>query len=59
MARQKTKNCIVCRQPFSGRPNAKTCSARCRKRLQRAKSLLSREIHEAETAEHKIEKWAE
>ncbi|MGA3150756.1 MAG: hypothetical protein ABSD10_04120, partial [Candidatus Saccharimonadales bacterium] len=41
MVRQKTRTCVVCNQPFKGRPNAKTCSERCRKRLQRAKTLLA------------------
>jgi hypothetical protein len=44
MARQKTKLCPSCQQVFRGRKDAKTCSDRCRKRLQRAKDLL---IHDS------------
>lgn len=39
----KTKICRGCYQPFLGRRGAKTCSARCRKRLQRTRQLLARE----------------
>ncbi len=31
------KKCLICNCPFSGRRDAKTCSARCRKRLQLVK----------------------
>lgn len=40
----KTKLCLGCYQPFVGRKDAKTCSARCRKRVQRTRDLLTREI---------------
>src|SRR3954470_20652269 len=38
------KKCVSCGTPFEGRRDARTCSARCRKRMQRAKSLLSTEL---------------
>lgn len=44
MARQKKKTCLYCYAPLSGRRDAKTCSARCRKRLQRARMLLERDF---------------
>jgi hypothetical protein len=31
------KKCLICNSPFSGRKDAKTCSARCRKRLQKVR----------------------
>jgi hypothetical protein len=37
MKKVKTKICIGCHSLFQGRRDAKTCSARCRKRYQRAK----------------------
>lgn len=40
----KIKSCESCNQPFKGRSNAKTCSDRCRKRLQRTKKQLAREF---------------
>jgi hypothetical protein len=40
----KNKICRGCYQPFIGRRGAKTCSARCRKRLQRTRQLLAKEI---------------
>jgi len=43
MARQKNKICPSCHLLFRGRSNAKTCSARCRKRMQRARELMARE----------------
>jgi hypothetical protein len=43
MARQKTKPCLYCYSSFRGRRDAKTCSARCRKGLQRARVLLERD----------------
>lgn len=39
----KTQICRGCYQPFLARRGAKTCSARCRKRLQRTRQLLARE----------------
>jgi hypothetical protein len=44
MARQKKKTCLYCYAPLGGRRDAKTCSARCRKRLQRARNLLARDF---------------
>jgi hypothetical protein len=45
---RKTKNriCIGCSQPFIGRIDAKTCSAKCRKRVQRARVLYQAAIAE-------------
>jgi hypothetical protein len=31
------KKCLICNSPFTGRRDAKTCSARCRKRLQKVR----------------------
>jgi hypothetical protein len=31
------KKCLICNCPFSGRRDAKTCSAKCRKRLQKVR----------------------
>jgi hypothetical protein len=31
------KKCLICNSPFSGRRDAKTCSPRCRKRLQKVR----------------------
>jgi hypothetical protein len=31
------KKCLICNAPFSGRRDAKTCSAKCRKRLQKVR----------------------
>ena len=38
---QKNKICLGCTRRFEGRRDAKTCSARCRKRVQRARSAYS------------------
>ena len=46
----KTKICRGCYQPFIGRRGAKTCSARCRKRLQRTRQLLAKETGWASAA---------
>jgi hypothetical protein len=46
MARQKKKTCLYCYAPLSGRRDAKTCSARCRKRLQRARLLLEHDLEQ-------------
>jgi hypothetical protein len=35
---QKAKVCPGCVRPFVGRNQAKTCSSKCRKRLERAKA---------------------
>lgn len=37
MAKRSRKLCPSCQQLFLGRRDAKTCSERCRKRLQRAR----------------------
>jgi hypothetical protein len=39
MRRTKHRICLGCSQPFIGRVDAKTCSAKCRKRFQRAQAL--------------------
>jgi hypothetical protein len=44
---QKTKTCLSCRELFVARRDAKTCSVRCRKRLQRAVLLLQGADREA------------
>jgi len=41
----KTKLCLGCNQQFEGRPNAKACSSKCRKRIFRAKQAISREVN--------------
>jgi hypothetical protein len=46
MARQKKKTCLYCYAPLSGRRDAKTCSARCRKRLQRARMVLAHDLEQ-------------
>jgi hypothetical protein len=46
MARQKKKTCLYCYAPLGGRRDAKTCSPRCRKRLQRARSLLEQDLEQ-------------
>ncbi len=40
----KSKTCLGCNQIFAGRKDAKTCSVRCRKRLERHKRLLTLEL---------------
>jgi len=40
----KNKTCLGCGNSFLGRKDAKTCSARCRKRLERHKRLLVLEL---------------
>lgn len=44
MARQKSKLCPGCHTLFKGKDTAKTCSARCRKRLHRAQQSLHHEV---------------
>ena len=39
MPRTKRKICLGCGQLFTGRSDARTCSAKCRKRFQRAKII--------------------
>ncbi|HXY18115.1 MAG TPA: hypothetical protein VEH48_01685, partial [Candidatus Nitrosopolaris sp.] len=56
MARQVNKVCQSCQKVFKGRPNAKTCSDRCRKRLQRAKTAVE---NEAERVIVRVEKAAD
>jgi hypothetical protein len=46
MPRQKKKTCLYCYAPLCGRRDAKTCSARCRKRLQRARLLLEHDLEQ-------------
>src|SRR3954469_25326336 len=61
MAKTVNKNCLSCQKTFQGRRDAKTCSASCRQRLQRAaqfigdeaerlKGLVAREIEELEAS---------
>lgn len=47
MPRAKHRLCLGCSQPFSGRADAKTCSAKCRKRFQRAR-ILYRDVLQAD-----------
>src|SRR5579859_2215241 len=57
MARQKIKNCVSCNQPFRGRADKKTCSDRCRKRIQRVKTVIAHEAEAVkESAENVLEK---
>lgn len=44
MAHKVRKQCISCQHLFVGRRDAKTCSERCRKRLQRARALYQRPL---------------
>jgi hypothetical protein len=44
------KKCLSCNRAFIGRRDAKTCSDRCRKQLQRAKYGISRELGEIKEA---------
>jgi predicted nucleic acid-binding Zn ribbon protein len=37
MRKTKHRICLGCNQPFLGRVDAKTCSAKCRKRFERAR----------------------
>lgn len=53
MSRNRTKICLGCQRIFDARKDAKTCSARCRKRYQRAKFLY----YEAKPAEAKSVIW--
>lgn len=39
----RIKSCLHCGQPFFGRRDAKTCSTRCRKALQRSREFLALE----------------
>jgi predicted nucleic acid-binding Zn ribbon protein len=54
MPRIKRKICLGCGQPFTGRSDARTCSAKCRKRFQRAKviyrGVLMHEDHQSALA---------
>ncbi|HET9721868.1 MAG TPA: hypothetical protein VFP32_02450, partial [Candidatus Saccharimonadales bacterium] len=49
MARKVTKQCPACKQLFTARRDAKTCSERCRKRMQRAIKALAAEAEVAKT----------
>lgn len=44
MAHRVRKLCPACQQLFVGRRDAKTCSDRCRKRLQRARVFWKRDL---------------
>ncbi len=46
------KNCQTCNTKFNGRRDAKTCSVKCRKRLQRAKMAI---LHEAGVLKQDVE----
>jgi hypothetical protein len=46
MPRTKRKICLGCGQPFAGRSDARTCSAKCRKRFQRAKIVYRGLLHD-------------
>ena len=46
------KNCQACSTKYNGRYDAKTCSVRCRKRLQRAKRAI---LHETEVLKQEAE----
>jgi len=56
MARVKTKVCLACGESLRGRRDTKTCSARCRKRLHRAKILLQQEVDQARQATQTVAK---
>src|SRR5665213_817170 len=59
MAQKQSKVCPSCKQVFKSRPNAITCSNRCRKRLYRTRLLLASETeslkHTATRALHELE----
>src|SRR5581483_8432232 len=44
MARQKNNICLSCSKTFRSRKGARTCSDRCRKRLQRANAMRSPQV---------------
>jgi len=46
MRRTKHRICLGCSQPFIGRVDAKTCSAKCRKRFQRAQALYRQVVEQ-------------
>jgi hypothetical protein len=50
---QTKRTCLSCSNPFVGRRDAKTCSARCRKKLQRAKANLATELAAIEASAKK------
>jgi hypothetical protein len=54
MLRHKKKTCLYCYAPLSGRRDAKTCSDRCRKRLQRVRMLLEQDIQEKIGSSHEV-----
>jgi len=55
MAKTTNRICQVCGNTFRGRRDAKTCSATCRKRLERQRSLKSRLLDEAKKLEQTAE----
>lgn len=50
MRRTKHRICLGCSEPFIGRIDAKTCSAKCRKRFQRGRAVYQR-VLQKQTAE--------
>jgi hypothetical protein len=55
MAKLTNKLCIICQTTFKGRADAKTCSATCRKRLQRQNGLKAKLLAEARALEQTVE----
>lgn len=51
MAHQRSKLCPSCHTVFRGRKDARTCSDRCRKRLQRATASLQKQLLEIQAEE--------
>lgn len=48
MSHRRKKICLFCYTPFEGRRDAKTCSDRCRKGLQRSKVMYEEAARVAE-----------
>lgn len=48
------KRCPVCRRDFEGRRDKKTCSDRCKKRLQRAVPISERMVEDFTEAQYAI-----
>src|SRR3989338_1518297 len=40
----QNKICVGCNKQFEGRPNAKACSSKCRKRFFRARQAIAQEV---------------
>jgi len=59
MARQKTSICLSCNTTFRSRRGAKTCSDRCRKRLQRANASVKKEAVKLEQEVAHVEQAVE